>query len=77
MPSQYSQEVEAIRQIRGLNPALGPYVLARRIKSGSVRLHNDTDGSNALAIKCRFRPFYSILSVIRRFDDKRRQTAAA
>ena len=77
MASQYPHELEAIRQIRVRNQDLGPYTLARRIKTTNVRLGHDTDGSNALALKCKHRPLLSIYSAIRRFDAKRRQPAAA
>lgn len=77
MASKYRHEVEAIRRIRVRNPEIGPYTLARRIKNADVRLGNDPDGSNALALKCKHRPLLSILSVIRRFDAKADLVVAA
>lgn len=54
----FVSEIEFIENIRRENPEFGQYTLARQIENGE---HGDG---------AYFRTYYSILSVIRRFDAK-------
>ena len=71
----FAAEHSAIKRLRGMYPQEGPWILARRIRSNSF-----CGGSRAekLAVVIPSgRTLYSIYSVIRRYDARRRQHKAA
>jgi len=71
----FASEHNAIRRLRGMYPREGPWVLARRIRANGFAL-----GTMADSLARRLPPGrtkYSIYSVIRRYDARRRQRKVA
>ena len=60
----YSGEVKAIVTLRKFHPKLGPFKLASQIKDRELVTKRDQKQLE----RCYFRSFYSIYSVIRRYD---------
>jgi hypothetical protein len=74
--TKYPTEVAAIRYLRGMAPKMGAWALACRIHSRGfthgTRMHKLSKEAIGSSDGCfSVRPFYSVLSVIRRYDAAR------
>lgn len=65
--SPYPYEIREVETVRKDNPNVGPYTLARLIKANHF--------GRETALSSSHRTFYSILSVIRRYDARQKAVA--
>lgn len=72
MPSQYPEELAAIRKLRAKYPAVPAKKLTMRINTRDFKGDDLATANGASS-----RSFYSIYSVIRRYDAKQKAVAAA
>lgn len=72
----YPLEVGAVRALRAAFPQVGPYKLARMIDRASGFPRSLTTEEQGYLSRACVRSFYSILSVIRRYDVAQRKARA-